>query len=451
MSDSPHQPFRLTVEAPDPCRRIIKVEVPRQEYDRQYQQRLTAAVRNHQRPGWRKGKTPRAIVEKELGAHLRAETFEQLVPQAYRAAVIEHSLLPITDPTLENLVAEEGRDLGFDLVVEVRPEVTAANYEGLPIKEQAIEISSEEIDEVLERLRQSRAIFETVPRAAAAGDEVTLDIVPCGSDGAADESRRAAGQRLIIGDAQNLPAFNEALLGVAAGQTRDVSVAYPEDYPNAELRSRTVVFKLHVADVRQKLLPEIDDAFASQLAEGQTLLELRGRIRQGLQAEAERRRAEEMDAQALDQLLQRNEVPVPPSLVEAWLKTGLEDLHKRNQQLGRTSTDAMDENFRETFRPVAEREIKGLFLLEAVRRQEGIDVTDEQVEARIVAIAAEHGFDLAKYRAFLAQGDERDRIRRGLLERRTYDFLLSRAEITAAVANEEPAADADRNMADESR
>ncbi len=444
MSDVQHQPYRLTVEAPEPCRRIIKVEVPRQEYDRQYQQRLTAAVRGHQRPGFRKGKTPRTIVEKELGARLRAETFEGLVPQAYRAAVIEHRLAPITDPALHNLVFEDGRDIAFELAVEVRPEITAVAYEGLPVQERTADVTTAEVDEVLERLRENRAVFETVARPAAAGDQVVLDLVPRATDGALDEARRAGGQKIVVGDERNLPAFNEALLGAEAGQQRDLSVSYPEDYPNPELRGKTVAFFLHVGAVQQKVLPEADDVFASQLQGGQTLLELRARIREGLAAEAKRRVAEEMDAQVLEQLLARNDVPVPPSLVETWLQSALEDLHRRNQQLGRANSEQQDAQYREGLRPVAERQIQGMFLLDAIRRQEKIEVSPQEIEDRVAAIADENGFDLAKYRAYLAEGEELGRIRQSLLERRTYDFLLSRASVTmvpeGASAGDDPTA-----------
>jgi trigger factor len=432
MTDSQNQPFQIDVEAPDPCQRIIKVAVPSSHYARQYQRCLAAAVRNHERPGFRKGKTPRNIVEKELGDRLRAEAFEGLVPQAYHAAVIEHGLWPITDPVLKNVVFKEGDDVSFDLVIEVKPEVTAVEYEGLPIKEKSVEVSTEDVDEYIERLRESRAVFETVPRPAAEGDQVVVDLVPRLDDGALDEEHRAGDQQLIVGDEQNLPVFNEVLVGAEAGLERDVTVDYPEDYPNPDLRSKTMIFALHVSSVQRKVLPEVDDAFASQLYEGQTLLELRGRIREALAEEARRRAAEEMDAQILDRLLERNEVPIPSSLVNTWLDKAVQDMHRRNDQVGRPNTDDMDQAYRQAFRPVAEREIKGMFLRESVRKQESIVVSEQDVENRVAAIAAQNGFDLQKYRAFLTQNEERKRIERDILERKTYDFLLSRAEITAA-------------------
>jgi trigger factor len=444
MSENTTTPFRLAVETPEPWLRVIKVEVPRSEYDRQYRQRLAAAVKSHQRPGFRKGKTPRPIVEKELGGRLRAETFEAIVPQAYRAAVVEHGLYPITEPALENLVFDDDKDLAFDLKVEIRPEVTAVDYENLPVEERAAEVTSAEVDQVLERLRDSRSFFEPVERAAAEGDEVVLDLAPRLEDGSLDEDKRLQEQKLIVGGEQNLPAFNEALLGAEAGQEREVEVEYPEEYPNEDMKGRTVTFVCQIASVRQKMVPEADDAFAAQLEEGQTLLELRGRIREGLEKEAEKRAAQDMDEQVLDQLIARNEVPVPPSMVSAWIQAGLQDMHKRSQQMGRPVSEDDEQQYREAARPVAERQIKGMFLLESVRQQEKLEVSEEEIEEKIAAVAAENGFELEKFREYLSQGEERDRILRGLEERKTYDFLLSRAAVTAAAADQELAEDGDQ-------
>ena len=189
--------------------------------------------------------------------------------------------------------------------------------------------------------------------------------------------------------------------------------------------------------MQAKVVPEVDDAFASQLEEGQTLLEMRGRIREGLEEEARKRVAQELDQQILGGLVARNEIPIPPSMIEAWLQSGLKELHQRNEQAGRPATEEEDQKYREAAQPVAEREIKGMFLLESVRSQENIDVGDEEIEAKIDAIAAEHGFDPDKYREFVNKGEEKDRIRHGLEERKTYDFLLSRGEVEAAAKEDE--------------
>jgi len=433
-------PFKIEVEAPEQWQRVLKIEVPRPYFDREYMERLVASTKTYQRSGFRQGKTPRSVVEKELGDRLRAETFEQLVPRAFQAAVIEHKLAPLTDPKLENLSFEDGQPITFDLVIEIRPSVEATDYENLPIQESAATVDDGDVDELLARLRASRAIYETVQRPATAGDQITVDLVPFGPDGEPDTERQATGQKLLLGAEHNLGAFNTGLEGAEAGTERELDVTYPDDYPNDALKGQTVRFRCSVTEVASEVLPELDDLFASQLEEGQTLLELRGKIRAQLTTDAEARVSNEMDEQVVDELIKRHEVAVPPSLIEQYVTSGVEQLQARNLQQGRQMTEEQEREYRELTQPIAQRVLEGMFIMEAIRRQEEITVTDAEIDDRIAEIAAEHQFDLEKYREYVNEGDEREKIRHGLAERKTYDFLLSRANVTPATAAAQQAA-----------
>ena len=167
------------------------------------------------------------------------------------------------------------------------------------------------------------------------------------------------------------------------------------------------------------------------------MAELRDDIRADLLKEAERRIAREMDLQVRGELVARNEVPLPPSMVNRYLEAGLGDFRARAERMGRQATPEDEQQFLEASRPAAEKDLRGMLLLEAVRRQEEIKLTDEDVDERIVEIAEENGFDVDRYREFVNSGDEKDRIGYDLAERRTYDFLLSRAEITEVAADAE--------------
>ncbi len=421
-------PFQLALAAPRAWRRVVSVEVDRAHYDREYARQLKAAAREHERPGFRKGKAPRAIVERELGPRLPALVMQTLVPQALKAAIVEHELVPITDPDVGNVVLQPDRPITFDLTFEVRPKITARDYEELPLQRPQLEVRDEEVDEVLERLRESRAPWERADRPAQAGDRLLLDLVPL-KDGEPDEAALVPDQRLLVGASTNIEAFEEGLRGAAAGEERRVEVSYPEDHHAAELRGTSVTYLCRVKAVERKVLPELDDAFAASLEPGQTLLELRGKIRADLQRELEQRIQRDLEEQAVDRLIERNEIEVPPSLVQQYVASGLEELHGRNAQMGRPSSPEQDEDYRRTTGPIAERILKGMFIMEAIRRQEGLKVSEEEVEAEIDEVAARHGFDPQKYRDYAAKGDERDRIRHALEERKAFAFLLSRARI----------------------
>lgn len=423
------RPITTTIESPEPCRRVIHAEVARTLYDREYADRLKKAARTHQRPGFRKGHTPKAVLERELGDMIRMEAIEALVPKAWVTAILEHKLAPVTDPALANLEFKDEGPLKFELVVEVRPEITLGDLAGLPVRRRAVTVSDDDVEKVIERLRDARAGWETVEREARAGDQITLDLLPGGDDGNFDESRLIADQRFVLGAEHNLPAFNERLDGCAAGNERIIEVEYPGDHPNPALSGRTVKFRCLVKSVAQKKLPDLDDAFAAACGPVQDLAGLRADIRRDLEKDSARRVAQELDAQLQAELLKRHEVPLPQAMVQKYLESGLAELHQRNLRLGRPNTDQEDAEYREQGRPHAERALRGMLLLEAVRRQEGIKADKEAVDERIAEIAAENGFEVDRYREFVDSGDERERIEYDLLERRTYDFLLSRAAV----------------------
>jgi len=430
-------PITTTVESPESWQRVVKIEIDRDLYDKEYAQRLKKAVKSHQKPGFRKGRTPRALVEKEVGDILRMEATEEIIKQAWTIGLLENRLQPITDPALENFKFEDEGPMTFDMKVEVRPEVKAENYEGIPVKKRKVVVQDSDVDEVLGRLQESRATYEKVERASEDGDQVTLDLAPEAWDGQPDAAKIIEDQKLIVGGEGNMEAFNEALQGVQAGQEREISVTYPAEHPNETLKGKTVVFMCHIKEVAAKQLPELDDKLAAEVADGKTLAELKDDIRQDLAKEMEKQVAQEMDQQTLKALVGRNSVDLPPSMIESYLKSGVQEMHRRNLQTGRPNSEAEDAEYMEAGKPHAEMALKGMLLLESVRQQEGIKVTAEDVDERIEEIAREHGFEVDRYREFVNSGDEKDRMMYDLLERRTYDFLLSRAEITPVSADTE--------------
>jgi trigger factor len=435
----PISPFTLQVSEPELWQRVVKVEVSQDYFDREYGRRLRRAVQDHVKPGFRKGKTPKALVERELGDQLRAHTLEHVIPEAFKAAIVEHGLVPLSDPEVSQLVFKPGQPISFEMAIEVRPKITARDYQDLPLKRRAAAVPEEAVDSVLERLRENRAIWEAVERPSRTGDQVVMDLVPLDEEGQPLEEERAADQVMTLGTEYNIEAFEEAMTGVTAGTEREVRVTYPSDHHSERLRGRTVGYHCHVKSVQEKRVPDLDDAFAGQFKPGQTLLELRTAIRQDLHHEEEHRIQRELEEQAVDALIARNDITVPPSLVEQYLKTGLEELHGRNAQLGRPNSEEEDRHYREVTRPAAERVLKGMFIMEAIRRQEGLAVDDEELEQRITEIAREHNFDLEKYRDYVGQGPERDRIVHGLEERKTFDFLLSRARIENGATGQQEA------------
>jgi trigger factor len=428
-------PISTVIESPEPWKRVVKASVERSHFDQEYTNRLKKAAKSHQKPGFRKGRTPRAIVEKEMGDLIRSETVEAMVPKAWMTALMEHKLAPVSDPTLENLDFGEEGPLKFDLVVEVRPEIELGNLDGLSIKRREVETTDKDIDEILERLRDSRAEFEKVDRAAAEDDQILLDLIPAGPEGDFPEDGKIVDQRFVLGSPNNMAAFNEELKGCEADQEKTVTVVYPEDHPNETLKGKDMAFKCLIREVLAKKLPELNDEFAGTVAEGKTMADLRDDIRADMDKENAKKVEQEMDRQVQEELVERHDVSLPPSMVDRYLASGLEEMHKRNAQMGRPDSADEDKEYLEAGKPHAEKAIAAMLLLEAVRRQEEIKVTPEDVDERIEQMALENGFDVDRYKEFVNSGEEKERIEYDLLERRTYDFLLSRAEVTEVPAD----------------
>ncbi len=431
----PQGPIVTSVESPESWKRVVKIEISREFFDKEFTARLKKAVKSHQKPGFRKGRTPKALVEKEMGDMLRTDTIEALVPKAWMNAVLEHKLNPITDPALENLEFAEEGPLKFDLVVEVRPEITVGDVDGMAIKRRKADVSDEDVADVLGRLQESRATFEKVERASQLDDQISLDLVPGAWEGQADGGKVIADQKFILGAESNMPAFNEELVGVSAGDEKDIVVVYPEDHPNESLKGQSITFTCQIKEVAAKMLPELNDELAGQVAEGKSLDELTAEIRVDLEKEAGKRVSQELDGQIQAELIRRHDVDLPPSMVDKYLESGLQEMHRRNAQIGRGNAADEDSEYLTAGRPHAEKALKGMLLIEAVRQQEEIKVTAEDVDERIEEIAVENGFEVEKYRDFVNSGDEKERLEFNLLERKTYDFLLSRAIIEEVSAD----------------
>ncbi len=428
-------PIKTSVEAPESWQRVVKIEVARKMFDKEYSQLLKKATKKHQKPGFRKGRTPRAMVEREVGDMIRMEAAEELIKQAWMIGLLENKLQPLTDPALENFKFEDEGPMTFDLMVEIRPEVTAENYEGIAVKQREVQVEDKDVQEVLERLQESKATFEKVDRQAQIDDQVLLDLVPQAWDGEPDSGKRIDDQRLIVGGEGNLEAFNEGLLGMSAGEEKEISVTYSEEHPNENLKGQTVAFHCIVKEIAAKVVPELNDELAGSVADGKSLVELRTEIQADLEKEAERRVSQEMDQQILAAVVKGNELDLPPSMVKNYLESGIEELHRRNLQTGKSNSDEEDAQYREVGKPHAETALKGMLLLESIRAKEEIKVTDEAVDDRIEEIALENSFDVDQYREFVNSGDEKQRLEYDLMERRTYDFLMSRAEVTTVPAD----------------
>ncbi len=430
-------PFKLTVSEPEMWQRVVQVEIETAHFESEYGKNLRKARKSHARPGFRKGKVPMAMVEQDLGGNVRMDTLEEIVPKAYQAAVIEHKFYPVTDPVLKDLSMDEGKPVTLALEVEVRPQIEPRDYNDLPMTAREAVLKDGAVDEALEHLRTSHAPWEKTDRKAAKGDRVKVDIVPLGEDGEPDEARKTDGYQIELGDPNNFDAFDDAIIGAKAGDDVKADISYPDDHPSEPMRGQSLTYSMAVVEVTEKVLPELDDDFASSIKDGQTLLELRAGLRDVLQTEEDRRVEHENREEIVGLLIERNPVDLPPSMIKDYVDGTVEEMKQRSQMYGRVPSDEETEAYREGARPEAEKTMKAMFILEAIRDAEKIDVTAEDIEACIEENATENDWPLEQYREYLKTNNEIDRLAHELAEKRTFEFLTSRAKYQEGPAGDQ--------------
>jgi len=375
----------------------VEVEVPAEDVGRATQRAARSLAREMRMPGFRKGKAPPSLVIQRLGfGTVLQEAIRESLPEWYERGLLRSGLSPIGDPKIEIVTAPEGEGepLSFKFEIGVRPQATLGEYKGLEVGRAEPEPSGEIVDREVERIRAGFARLEPVERAAAEGDVLLIDFEGL-LDGQAFEGGKADDYLLELGSGRLIEGFEEQLSGASAGDEREVKVTFPDDYQAEQLAGKKAVFAVEVKEVREKVLPELDDEFASDASEFDTLDELRGDIGKRVSEAVDERAEQDFRVAAVDAAAGAATVELPDGLVtaratERWerVERGLAargmspDAYLQTQ--GKTREEVIEES-----KPDAERELKRESVLAAIAEAEEIEVSEEEmVEA--LAHPAEH-------------------------------------------------------------
>jgi trigger factor len=383
-------------ELPD-SRARIEVEVPAEDVGRATSRAARALAREMRLPGFRKGKAPPSLVIQRVGfPAVLEEAIREALPEWYERALLESGITPIGDPAIEmtSTPDAENEPLEFKFEVGVRPPAELGEYKGLKVGKKETEVPDDVVDTEVERLQQGFARLEPVERAAKEGDALLIDFE--GSvDGQAFQGGKAEDYLLELGSGNLIPGFEEQLAGAEPGGEVSVEVTFPEDYPNEDLAGEDAVFAVTVKEVREKILPELDDEFASDASEFETLEELRADIREKVGTALGSRAEEDFRVAAVDAAVEAATVEVPDDLVTARATERWERMERQLAQRGMDPNQFLQmqgktrEELIEESKPDAERELKREAVVTAVAAAEAIEVTDEElVEA--LEHSAEH-------------------------------------------------------------
>jgi trigger factor len=386
----------VVTELPE-SRAKVEVEVPAEQVERGVQRAARALAREMKMPGFRKGKAPPSLVIQRLGyGTVLQEAIRDSLPEWYERGLLDSGVSSVGDPSIEIVSAPEaeGEALSFEFEIGVRPEAKLGEYRGLEVGRAEAEPSDEIVDREVERIRAGFARLEPVEREAAEGDVVLIDFEGL-LDGKAFEGGKAADYLLELGSGQLIEGFEEQLVGAAAEESREVKVTFPEDYQAEELAGEDAVFAVEVKEVREKILPELDDDFASEASEFETLEELRADIAKRVGEAVGERAEQDFRVAAVDAAVDAATVEVPDALVDARAEERWERVERQLagsgmiaeaylQMQGKTREEVIAES-----KPDAERELKREAVLAAIAAAEGLEASDEElVEA--LAHTAEH-------------------------------------------------------------
>jgi trigger factor len=416
--------MNLSVRSTGTWQHTLDIEVPAEEVERRLEEVARQLQRRASLPGFRKGRVPLEMVRQHYADAVEQEFLEDFVPRLTGEAIEQAKLTPIVSPVVRNLSFTPGQPLRFEAVVEVRPEVEAKDYLGLPVRRHAHPVDEAAVDAVLQNLREDSAVFTDLARPAERGDVVLLDSVRLDANGRRLSGSRAKNRRIELGAPGVAPELDHGLLGAKAGDERDIDIRYPDDYPAPELAGKSVRYKVSVRQIQEKKLRELDDNLAREVFGLQSLEELRARVRLNLEGEERMRGQREVDAAVSTELIRRNPFDLPEALTQRTLERVIAEATG-----GREVPADLHKQLEERYRPGVEHSLRREVLLDAVARQEKIEAGDEEVAGEIQRMAQADPKQAARIRARYQSAERREALRDTLRERKALDLLIEKAEI----------------------
>jgi len=423
----------------------IEIEVSAEQVEEGLQYAYRKVIKQVAIPGFRKGKAPRELLELQFGKEvLFQDALEYIVPEAYEKALEELNIKPIAQPEFDINDPESGQPFKFNARVPVKPEVKLGEIEGIEVEIPDFQVKEEDVIQKFEDMRQQYAqVVEKIEEPAAMGDKLNIDFEGF-IDGEAFAGGKGEDYSLELGSNTFIPGFEEQLVGLKAGESKDVLVTFPESYHAEDLAGKDAVFQVSVKRIETTEARELNDEFAQEVSQFNTIDELRQDIRKNLEEMAESRRKESIKTELMEKALEKCDIPVPDAVINMQVERMLQDFEQRMAYQGLTLeqyfqfTNSNREDFSLKIWPEAEKSVKGDFMLEKLAEEKGMEVSEEELNEHIMKLANNFGMEVDKIKEEL--GDAIENIRTGLKIDKAIDFLIDKAvvkevaEITAAAA-----------------
>ena len=418
------------------CKKTLKIEIPAEDVNAEFKKAYEEVRTTVPVPGFRRGRAPRSVLRMRFGDYVRGEVIEKLVPSAFEDAVKDAELeilrsLDLEDisPPIDEMTVKEGEPIGFEVTVDVKPEIVLPNLEQLEVDKREANVVQEDVDEYLQQLRDERASFVPIEdRPLQEGDFVTVDISAT-SDGESVGNLEAE-QVLEVGRNMEIPELAEHLMGMKTDDEKDFSMSFPSDYQadnedgwqHDTLAGKEVNFHVNLYKIMEKHLPPLNDDFAKDLGEDD-LQHLNAGIWSSLVESRKREQRDKQESDLMEQLLEKSEFEVPEFLVEDRAKI----LMRFSRQQPGASQDEPTEEELSQYRSSALSMVKRVWILDEIAKQEEVEVSDEETDAEVGRIAAALDRDPQKYRKLLEDTNRIESIESSIRESKLFDVLIEKA------------------------
>jgi trigger factor len=415
---------QITVEktAEDSASKSLRVTVPLDRVREAEAKAIKYYAKRVRLPGFRPGKAPEAVVRKRFNDAIRQTMLEELLQESWETAKTAEALKPVAQPSLRNLKFEEGSPIEFDLLVEVRPEIKLERTGGFRVERRVAAVPDNAVEERLASFQEAKAAWLPVTgEKPSPGQMVRVEVAPIedGSPGTAHP------YDLVLGQNQAIPQVEERIMEMQPGETQETEVRFPDDHPDESRRGQSRRVRITLHEVKRQELPPLDDAFAREMGDFESLHALRAAVRRDLEGEAAREADAQVRQALLAQVVEANGITAPESLVHR-LMHGYAEIY-------RIPPDQLPA-FEQQFHELAETQVKRDLVLDAIMEQQGLRATEAEVDARVQAMAEARGVSAGELYTSLQKSNRLAELERGLTEEKAYQFLLGQSTVDEATS-----------------
>ena len=416
--DNEEKKLTVVVQEGKRWKRTLEIEVPKEMVDEEFEAVYEKYKNLSKIPGFREGKAPMHLVKLRYQKEIEEEILESLVPKAYEDAIKENNLSPISLPLVKEIQFKEGTPLKFKAEIEIKPEVEIKNYTGLEVVKRVKQITDKDIEQSLDYLRGDFAELHPVQRKAKSNDRLIVDMTKH-QDGKEDKLKN---QELFLDPHNMIKEFQVALVNAEAGEKKEFEVDYPSTFHNKKLAGKKVRYQITIKEIKEKVLPEVNDNFAKTVGGYNTIAELKSKIREGLVKKAQRDGEAEAKNELTNQVIKRNPFEVPETLLNFYMDSLIQDLKRKYQKVD-------EEKTKEKYRDIAIGHIRWDLLFHQIAEKENIQVTKEDMETWLEDFARDYKMKAEEARKLLENPSQIKKIKEDLLEKKVLEFLLKNAKI----------------------